>query len=248
MQRDEVTGTISKTVNRTFPDLIVSLSQLEALAHARRWAQNATINVKYSRNTNEVKTISLDESKSYGIDLRFKLLNYADMAMSYNLRTADKNDLRADQLVQSSVHKDATLQATLDYKKFRFTPKIDYVSDVAQAVLGVTSQNTITITPSLLIKTDLQIPKGLKLPFIKNPIAFTNRIVWTTTLSYAIKKSPITIADNTKLFSLTSSADYEMAKNLRMTLNGGLQRLWNKYVKQEDYISYQFGSTLTFQF
>lgn len=248
VQRDEVTGTISKTVNRTFPDLIVSLSQLEALAHARRWAQNATINVKYSRNTNEVKTISLDESKSYGIDLRFKLLNYADMAMSYNLRTADKNDLRADQLVQSSVHKDATLQATLDYKKFRFTPKIDYVSDVAQAVLGVTSQNTITITPSLLIKTDLQIPKGLKLPFIKNPIAFTNRIVWTTTLSYAIKKSPITIADNTKLFSLTSSADYEMAKNLRMTLNGGLQRLWNKYVKQEDYISYQFGSTLTFQF
>ena len=35
---------------------------------------------------------------------------------------------------------------------------------------------------------------------------------------------------------------------LRMTINMGLQRLWNTYVKQEDYISYQVGSTLTFQF
>ena len=72
--------------------------------------------------------------------------------------------------------------------------------------------------------------------------------MWTTTLSYAMKKSPITIADNNRLFSLNSSADYEAAKNLRLTFNMGVQRLWHKYLKQEDYLSYQAGSTLTFQF
>ena len=248
VQRSEVTGTVSKTVNRTFPDLIVSMSQFETLVRAQRWAQNATVNIKYSRNTNEARKISLETSDTCGADMRFKLLNYVDMAMSYNLRTGNKRDLVAGRRVQSSVHNDATMQGTFDYKKFRFTPKMDYVSDMARGTLGVMTQNTVTITPSLLIKTDLQMPKGLKLPFFKNTIAFTNRIVWTTTLNYAMKKSRITIADNTRLFSLNSSADYELAKNLRMTFNMGVQRLWHKYMKQEDYIAYQAGSTLTFQF
>ena len=248
VQRSEVTGTISKSVNRTFPDMIVSLSQLETLLRVRRWAQGATINLKYSRNTNEAKKLSLDTSGTYGTDLRFKLLNKIDTAVSYNLRLSYKKDLRVNQRTQTTRHDDATLQGTFDYKKFRFTPKADYVSDKTKAALGVVTANTRTITPSLLIKSDFQLPKGLKLPFMKKAIVFTNRIVWTTTLSYAIKASPITIADNNRLFSLNSSADYEAAKNLRLTFNVGLQRFWHKYLKQEEYLAYQAGSTLTFQF
>jgi hypothetical protein len=47
---------------------------------------------------------------------------------------------------------------------------------------------------------------------------------------------------------MNTSGDYEIMKNLRMTLNGSAQRLWHKYLKEEDYISYAFGTTLTFQF
>jgi len=248
VQRSEVTGTTSKSVNRTFPDVILSLSQLETLLRARRWAQSATVNLKYSRNTNEVKAVSLDTSGTYGTDLRFKLFNKVDTAASYNLRLSDRKDLRVNQRTQVTKHDDATLQGTFDYKKFRFTPKADYASDLTKAALGVVTANTRTITPSLLIKSDFQLPKGLKLPFMKKAILFTNRIVWTTTLSYAIKSSPITIADNNRMFSLNSSADYEAAKNLRLTFNAGLQRFWHKYLKQEEYVSYQAGSTLTFQF
>ncbi|MDP2866121.1 MAG: hypothetical protein Q8O90_07755, partial [Elusimicrobiota bacterium] len=248
VQRSEVTGTISKSVNRTFPDVILSLSQLETLLRARRWAASATINLKYSRNTNEVKAVSFDTSGTYGTDLRFKLLNKVDTAASYNLRLSEKQDLRVNQRTQDTRHDDATLQGTFDYKKFRFTPKVDYVSDRTKAALGVVTANTRTITPSMLIKSDFQLPKGLKLPFMKKAILFTNRIVWTTTLSYAIKSSPITIADNNRLFSLNTSADYEAAKNLRLTFNAGLQRFWHKYLKQEEFLSYQAGSTLTFQF
>ncbi|MCM2266150.1 MAG: hypothetical protein NDI60_00090 [Elusimicrobiales bacterium] len=248
VQRSEVTGTTSKSVNRTFPDLIMSLSQLEILTGARRWAQSATINLKYSHNTNENKRISLDASDTYGLDLRFKLLNWMDTATSYNLRLTDKRDLRVNQRTGATRHDDATLQGSFDKGKFRFTPKVDYTSDKTKAALGVVTQNTRTITPSMLIKTDFQLPKGLKLPFMKQTIIFTNRIVWTTTLSYALKSSPITIAENTRLFTLNSSADYEAAKNLRLTFNAGLQRLWHKYLKQEEFLSYQAGSTLTFQF
>ena len=248
VQRSEVTGTISKSVNRTFPDMILSMSQLETLLRARRWASAATVNLKYSRNTNEARTVSRDAAGTYGMDLRFKLMNLVDTAFSYNLRLTDKKDLRVNQITQRTRHDDATLQGTFDYRKFRFTPKADYASDKTRAALGVVTANTRTITPSLLMKSDFQLPKGLKLPFMKQAIVFTNRIVWTTTLSYAIKSSPITIADNNRLFSLNSSADYEAAKNLRLTFNAGLQRFWHKYLKQEEYVSYQAGSTLTFQF
>ncbi len=248
VQRSEVTGTITKSVNRTFPDMIVSLSQLETLTGTRRWAQNASVNLKYSRNTNEAKAISLDSADAYGVDLRFKLLNKVDTATSYNLRMSGKRDLRLNQVTQDVRHDDFTIQGAMDYRKFRFTPKLDYTSDITKGPLGVVTQSAKTITPSLLIKSDFNLPKGLRVPFTKKTIMFTNRIIWTTTLSYAIKSSPITIAENTRLFSLNSSADYEAAKNLRLTFNLGLQRLWHKSLKQDEYVAYQAGSTLTFQF
>jgi len=248
VQRSEVTGTITRSVNRTFPDLIFSMSQLEVLTHTSRWAQNETINLKYSKNTNEIKLISLDIANAYGADFRLKLFNYFDTAMSYNTRLTTRKDLRLNMKVQSSRHQDATFQSAFDYRKFRFTPKVDYVFDIAKGGLGVITQQTQTITPSLLIKADTQLPKGLKLPFISKIFAFTNRITWTTTLSYAIKQSPITLADNNRLFTVNSSADYEAAKNLRLTFNAGIQRFWHRYLKEEEYMSYQGGSTLTFQF
>ncbi|MBI4802243.1 MAG: hypothetical protein HY796_06930, partial [Elusimicrobia bacterium] len=132
VQKSEVTGTKSQSVNRTFPDLTLSLSQLETLIRAAGWAQNANLNLKYTANSNESKAISLDASKTYSLDLRFKLLNYVDTAMSSNLRLASKKDLRINQRVQRSVHQDATLQGSFDHKKFHFTPKIDYVRDLVQ--------------------------------------------------------------------------------------------------------------------
>jgi hypothetical protein len=247
-QRSEVTGTTSRSVNKTFPDMIVSISQLELLTRTSRWAQGETMNLKYSHNTNETTGISLADAKTYGLDLRFKLLSLVDTAASYNHSDTKNYDLRLDQLTGDTLHNDATLQGTFGRGKTTFTPKIDYVSDITKGTLGVTTGNTRTITPSLLIKSDFMLPKGLKLPFVKNIIIFTNRIVWTTTLSYAIQSSPIIIANNNRVFTLNSSADYDAAKNLRLTFNVGIQRQWDKYLKENDFISYQAGSTLTFQF
>lgn len=248
VQRSEVTGTSTRTKSRTFPDAIVSLSQLETLTNTKRWAQNATANIKYSDTVAETVDVSRETTNSYSVDLRFKLLGTVDTATSYNLKLYDYLDMDAAKVTKRTRHDDATLQGTFDYRKFRLTPKLDYSADVTKGALGTKTGDTRTITPSVLIKTDLSLPKGLKIPFTNRTLAMINRIVWTTTISYAMKSSPITAADNNKLFSLTSSADYEVAKNLRLTLNAGMQRLWSKKLPEEEYLSYQAGSTLTFQF
>jgi len=116
-------------------------------------------------------------------------------------------------------------------------------SSSAPAVPGA-----ISATGAGLARADLSLPRGLVLPFMDKPLLFTNRIIWTSTLAMALRSSPITVADNSKLLTFNTSGDYEIAKNLRMTLNGAFSRLWHQFLKKEDYISYQFGTTLTFQF
>lgn len=247
-QRSFTTGTISRTRNTTLPDLVFTMSQIEKLTYSEKWMNSGILNLKYSLNNNETISVSKDINKTYGADFRFKLLDFMDTSMSYNYKNAKKRDLQKDIIVQETKHNDASLQGTFDIKKYRFTPKIDYSNDYAIGALKNVTQNTTQITPSVLIKTDIQNPKGLKLPFFKDTMVFTNRIIWTNTISYTIKKSPITQADNNRLLSISSNADYEASKNLRISINGSIQRYWHKYLKEEEYISYQAGATATLQF
>ena len=48
-------------------------------------------------------------------------------------------------------------------------------------------------------------------------------------------------------YAVSGGVNAEIAQNLRMTLNGTVQRLWHKFLPDEDFISYQLGTTLTFQ-
>lgn len=248
IQRSETTGTKSKTVSTTLPDLIASLSGLERLLYAERYASNAQVNVKFAVRKTETVLISLDRESSLGSDLRSILFKKFDTSLALNVKNTEKKDLRIQQVTQRTRHMDSTLQTTFDIKAFRFTPKVDYALDTTELGTGQKTQDIRVITPSVLVRADLSLPKGLALPFTSKVLEFTNRIIWTTTASLADRKSPITQADNSKLFNLTTSGDYEIAKNLRMTLNGSVQRLWHKFQKEDEFISYQFGTTLTFQF
>ena len=248
IQRNEVTGTPSKTVSRTLPDAVASISQLEQLWHTERWMANTQMNFKYSKRTTENVGSTLQTEDSFGTDLRTIVIKRYETLISYNQRKSNNKDLRIDANTQNTKHEDATTQVTFDIRKFRFTPKIDYTKDTTRLGTGVKTQDVDVITPSVLMRADLALPAGLRLPGSAKPLLFTNRIIWTTTMSLAQRHSPVTVADNSKLFSLNTSGDYEIAKNLRMTLNGSAQRLWHKFLKEEDFISYAFGTTLTFQF
>ncbi len=246
--RTNVTGTVSKTISETLPDAVASISQLEKLFFSERWMANTQMNFKYSAHRTETVDTSVDEDEAFGTDLRTIIRKKFDTLINYNFRTAEKQDLRVKQVTERASHEDATVQVTFDIRKFRFTPKVDYSNDIKRLGTGVKTQDLTVITPSLLVRADLAMPKGLKLPGASRPLLFTNRIIWTTTMSLANKFSSITQADNSRLFSLNTSGDYEIAKNLRMTMNGAVSRLWHKFQKEEEFVSYQVGSTLTFQF
>ena len=248
VQRNEVTGTPSKTISRTLPDAVVSISQLEQLWHSERWMANTQMNFKYSKRTTENVGSTLQTEDAFGTDLRTIIIKRYETLISYNQRASKNKDLRIAANTQETKHEDATTQVTFDIRKFRFTPKVDYAKDVTKLGTGVKTQDVEVITPSVLMRADLALPAGLRLPGSAKPLLFTNRIIWTTSASLAQRRSPVTVADNSRLLSFNTSGDYEIAKNLRMTLNGSAQRLWHRYLKEEDFVSFAFGTTLTFQF
>ncbi|MBI4386211.1 MAG: hypothetical protein HY551_02400 [Elusimicrobia bacterium] len=248
LQRTETTGTTSRTISTTLPDIVASLSQLEKLLYADRWMANGQTNIRYSAHDTHNLGLSRDADDNFGMDLRGIIRNRFDTAITFNFRNSSRRDLIQKVVTNRTEHKDATLQTTFDINNFRFTPKVDFTKDLAVQGNGIQTQNLTVVTPSVLSRADLSLPRGLVLPFMSRPLLFTNRIIWTSTLSLAIRSSPVTVADNSKLMNFNTSADYEIAKNLRMTLNGAFQRLWHNFLKEEEFISYQFGTTLTFQF
>ncbi len=248
IQRSEVTGTPSKTISKTLPDLVASISQLEKMWHTEKWMANTQMDVKYSLRKTETVDATLNTVNSFGTDLRTVILKKYDTALNFNYATTTNEDLQVDANTQNIHHEDASVQTTFDVRKFRVTPKVDYSRDVTTLGTGIQSQNLTVITPSILARADLALPAGLRLPGSSRPLLFTNRIIWTTTLSLAMRQSPVSPIDNSRLASLNTSADYEIAKNLRMTLNGSAQRLWSLYLPIDSFYSFTVGTTLTFQF
>ena len=247
-QRSEVTGTASKTIAQTLPDAVASISQLEKMLHTEKWMANTQMNFKYSLRTTETVDATKNTVNSFGTDIRSLILKKYDTAMSFNMSLTNNEDLQVGANTQYTKHQDASGQVTFDVRKFRLTPKIDYSKDVTTLGTGIQSQNLTVITPSILSRADLALPSGLRLPGSSRPLLFTNRIIWTTTLSLAHRESPVSPIDNANLASLNTSADYEIAKNLRMTLNGSAQRQWSIDLPVESFYSYTLGTTLTFQF
>ena len=248
IQRSNNTGTMSKVISQTLPDTVASLSKLEQLWRAERWMNNTQMNLKYSAHKTDTVGQTIATDWSLGSDLRSILFKKFDTLLSFNERMTNTRDVFADANTQRTSHQDATAQVTFNLRKFSLTPKTDYSRDITKIGTGVKTADDLIVTPSLLARADLSLPRGLHLPGSTKTLLFTNRVIWTTTLSLTVRRSPVTEENNSKLLTLNTSADYELAKNLRMTLNGAASRLWHDYLAQEDYLSYQFGSTLTFQF
>ncbi|HEX4047700.1 MAG TPA: hypothetical protein VH309_07700, partial [Elusimicrobiota bacterium] len=248
IQRSNVTGTASKTISTTLPDAVASISQLEKLWHTEKWMANTQMDFKYSLRTSETVDATKNTVNSFGTDIRSVILKKYDTSLSFNLALTNNEDLQVGANTQYLHHEDASGQVTFDVRKFRLTPKVDYSRDVTTLGTGIQSENLTVITPSILARADLALPAGLRLPGSSRPLLFTNRIIWTTTLSLANRQSPVSPIDNSRLLSLDTSADYELAKNLRMTINGAAQRDWSLELPVDSYYSFTLGTTLTFQF
>ncbi|MBI4055405.1 MAG: hypothetical protein HY402_04640, partial [Elusimicrobia bacterium] len=247
-ERKDVTGSASKTITTNSPDLVATLNQVETLFFSESWMANSQANARFSQRETETIGAALREENNLGFDLRFLAWDRYSTNLTYNTRGSEDTDLRAGVRTQRTSAQDFSTQSTFDSGIWRLTPRLDYQTNESQDGTGrFTAKGTI-LTPSLIARADLSLPSGLRIPFLNRTLSLTNRFILNSTLKFERKRSPVAQTDNSDTASLDFSGDYEVAQNLRLTLAGGISRLWHKFLKQEDFLAYNFATTLTFQF
>ena len=248
VQQNNQTGTESTARSITLPDLVLSISELEKAFYAGRWLSSSNLKLRYSIIENTTQDSSKLMQYKYGGDLRFLLFNKFDTVFIYDKKTSTQDDLRAHQTTEDTAGQDLSAQTSFYVGNWRFTPKMLYSKYEKRIVNGKLSQSSKEIVPSLTVRLDFNLPRGIKLPFVNRMYNATNRVIWNTVVSYKDRTSPVEVKDNYKSIDLTSSIDYEISQNLRLNLAGGATWLDHAYVETEDYFSYNVAANLTVQF
>ena len=248
MQSNEQTGTEYDSTSMTLPDITISISDLEKFFYAGRWFNTSNLKLRYSqvKQTN----VDMDEQKNtqYGGDLRFMLFNFFDTVLTYTRHETEKWDLRRHYSAERILDDDVSAQTSFYIGSLRVTPKVLYNTHDKWLAQGRISESYKQWIPSLNFRWDFNLPHGIKLPFLNRIYRTTNRVIWNTTFTYTDKKSHVEVKDNYHLFDATSSLDYEMSQNLRLTLSGGVSVMDHAYVESEDYTSYHVAANVTVQF
>ena len=246
-QTNNQTGTEYDSVSQTLPDLVFSISDLEKFFYAGSWLSSSNLKLRYSLITQTTENSQDGLETQYGGDLRFILFNYFDNVFNYTRKTSDTQDLRAGTNLERYDDIDLSAQTSFYIGTLRLTPKITYTSH-DKWLVGKLNESTRETTPSLTLRWDFNLPRGIKLPFIDRMYKATNRVIWNTVLSYTEKSSPVEVTDNYKKYDVTTSLDYEMSQNLRFNIAGGYTILKHAYVATEDYNAYNFSANITVQF
>ena len=248
LQNNEQTGTSYDSTSTTLPDVTLSISDLEKFFASGRWLKESNLKLHYSwvKQTN----VGMDEqiTTQKGADLRFMLINYFDTLLNYNEQDMRKRDLRAWTSLEERTERNISAQTSFYVRGIRFTPKVLYNLHEKRLVAGALSESSTKWEPSLNIRWDFNLPRGLRLPFVNKIYRTTNRVIWNTTFTYTDKKSPVEVKENYRLFDFTTAMDYEISQNLRFTLSGGISTLKHAYVKSEDFTAYNVASNITVQF
>jgi len=247
-QTNEQTGTEYDSTSMTLPDLTFSISDLEKFFYGGRWISASNLKLRYSWV--EQTNAGTDEqfTTQYGGDLRFMLFNYFDTVFNYTRKESDKTDLRANASLETVRDNDFSAQTSFYIGSMRVTPKVLYSSHDKWLVNGQISESATSTVPSLNLRWDFNLPRGFKLPFVNKMYNATNRVIWNTNFSFTDKRSPVEVKENYRMYDVSTSLDYELSKNLRFTLSGGLTVLDHAYVATEDYTAYNVAANVTVQF
>jgi len=194
------------------------------------------------------KDVSEEHASTNGGDWRFTLFRKLDLFTTYTRTTDSIFDLINQVTTSDSQGEILGLQLGFNVGKWRFTPKYDQTKQQTVDASGRLTVDQRSKTPALQVYADLFLPAGMRLPF-GDLVVFSNRIRTTDTLSLEMKRSSLDeLNTNTDTYRFTSSNDYEMTSNVRLTVGWSYFYTVNKVSSDANSYGYEFNSLLTIQF
>ncbi len=151
-----------------------------------------------------------------------------------------------------------TAQVNFNLKMWRFTVRNEYKlnrewdSKVYRSYPDNPFREETTLSPSLQVYANFNLPAELHIPLTKKTISLANQLVFNSTLRLDQKKAnslgkPVFGANN-DTYTLTTSADYTVSPNARMTIGLGTTRFINHDDWKAGYSSFEGSVQVTIQF
>jgi hypothetical protein len=244
-----ITGTKRDVYTRVWPDLLIGLSQTEKMFYLDRWLSDSQINFRLQQKSVETVLISVSESKSYGGDWRFNLFRKLDLNFTANTAHSRDFDTVNNKVTSEGDDLSWSSQGGFSTGKWRFMLRFENAQTWRQDSLGTLISQLFTNTYTGQVNTDMSFPRGIPIPFTRRMLPLTNRFIFTTALKYLTHNSSLNVqTDNNVNYSISSSADYEVSANFRVSLGLG----WNRFEYRDNpkinYTALEANGKLTIQF
>lgn len=248
IEDQETTGTNTHIKARTFPDLIVTVSDTEKFFGITKGLEKTRLTVRNNATKKETTSISKTRTDATGADYLFTVAKKLDFAAAYTINHTREDNLITNQLTSKSRTEGYSLQTGFPWRKvWRFTPRYERTETDARDALRVTNDLVAEVF-SVVINGDLDRPLGLRIG--RTEYGLTNRFILNSTIKWDKKRSKINPSTNyLDIYSATLSGDYTISKNFRLAIGGNFsQEIHHPDFKKLDQTIFGLNSTLTIQF
>jgi len=265
--KDE-TGTKTEKYTKQWPDIVISISEIEKMFWLEKILQGSQIN--YNTSTKIEKNYSLGTplsdswNKNESVSANFRIFKEISIYGSYSQQQGYSRDLKTDppKITGKTNTNDWSLSmsgektAVFNYKGLKLTPKIGFRTDQAWSgdptdpTNRKLTRDTRILTVGLQAYMDKSFPGGILLPIVGKTLPLTNRLIFNTNIDWTKTDSPeINIErDNTDKYNLNTGVQYEISQNLRADLNLGFNWFTNRKNSKDDNYNISVGTHLNIIF
>ncbi len=246
-ENSETTGTTRRTLSTTFPDLVLTLNDIEDMFGVDRVVDNSRLVIRNNlRKTNTV-SVSRARAESWGTDYQFQFFRKYDVATNFAVNNQREDNLVTHSLTSKTDSLNYAVQARIPWRVWAFTPRYEHAQTESRDAVQITNDLKNDIF-SVQIYGDIAKPVGIR--FGRKEIGLANRVIVNSTVKLDRKRSTVNPATNyVDVYSLTGTADYTISQNFRLAVGGNFaQEIHHPDFRKLDKTSFGINSTLTIQF
>jgi hypothetical protein len=244
----ETTGTTKRVLSLTFPDLILTMNDVEDFFGIRKnLIDNSRLVLKNNKRKTETVNVSKNEQKSWGSDYTFQYRKKYEISTSYNQSHQREDNLITNTLTGKTDVVGYSVQTRIPWRVWAFTPRYESNKTESRDSVRLTNDLKNDIY-SLQIYGDITKPVGIR--FGRKEIGLANRFILNSTVKWDKKRSNVNPGTNyLDVYSGTVSGDYTISQNFRMAMGADLtHEAHHPEFKKLDRTSFGINSTLTIQF
>lgn len=235
LYQTNITNDLSNNIYTTIlPEMLLEMKGIENIFYLGDYINNGEF-VSHILRKREYSEYVYDKiTNNFDIKYKFLFLKKLDFSLNYHYESYDEYDINGIKEKTKSIDiSNKYLQLAFDWKKFRIATKYEYNTEKERLINSDDNYKKENIF-SVKFDTDVNMNKGLKIPFLNKIINLNNRLKFGTELKDFMERSDV-LEDNRNTYSIITNSEYFVDQNINIRLDIKYHIVDYIYVKQSNY-------------